>query len=417
MPRPRRRDRADSRTVRTLNFFTAVGDTFGAGVAGKEFSIALSAEVDVRLSIVPPASGDWRSRLSSLADVHALEALAAKPLSRHAASFVRGAPLARRWQCPDDWPRRTDGASPSEPRRGIFVGHVFCEFERLLPEEVAFLAEADVITTGSDWAAAVLRDHGLERAATVHQGVELELFSPTAGPVARPRDLEGKFLVFSGGKYEFRKGVDLTIAAFAAFAARHDDAVLLINAYNPWPWSQHGLAASKHFHFAPVERYPDDFARVLAINDISAHQVRILAPGPRQELAKVMAMSDCGVFPIRCEAGTNHFLMEFMASGRPAIATYSTGLTDIVRPHVNCLGLTPQTAVVPALDRPDHRRGSWTEPAMEDIVTALETLYDSETLRARLGAAAAADMRRFSWPCCATRLLEVIDHAELSRDV
>lgn len=396
---------------RTLNFFTPVGDSFGAGIAGKGFALALAERVDLRLAIVSPPDVPWQSWMSSPEEIRALEAVAEKAVSREASSFVRGAPMARRWYCPDSWPRRGSTLGNGN-RSGAFVGHVFCEFERLLPEEIEFLRRADWITTGCDWATRVLLDHDLERVATVHQGVELDLFRPPDTPVTRPPDLEGKFLVFSGGKYEYRKGVDLTIAAFAAFAQRHADALLLINAFNPWSWSQRGLAVSPHFLFAPVRTYPDDFARVLVMNGIPSDRFRILEPGPRADLARTMAMSDCGLFPVRCEAGTNHFLMEYMACARPAIATYTSGLLDILHDRLNCVALTSFRQVLPAITAAEAQRGLWNEPTVDEIVEALESLYRSEETRERLGRAAAQDMHPFAWSHCAERLLQVIDAAE-----
>lgn len=401
---------------RTLNFFTALGDEFGAGIAGKGFALALAdLGVDVRLDVSSAADVTWRARISSSAEVDALELLTLRAVAPEAASFVRGAPLTRRWLCPADWPRR-DAVGPTGALRGAFVGHVFCEFERLFPEEVEFLEQADVITTGCDWATRVVMDHGMTRVVTLHQGVETEIFQPFTDPIARPPALEGKFLVFSGGKYEYRKGVDLTIAAFAAFAQRHTDVILLINAYNPWPWSQGGLRLSRHFEFAPVRSYPADLARVLVRNGIPPDRFVVLEPGSRADLARTMSMSNCGLFPIRCEAGTNHFLMEYMACGRPAIATYSTGLLDILRPGYNSVGLEGVREVQPALERGETQRGHWSEPSLEEIVEGLEQLYRSEATCQRLGRLAAEDMRAFAWTHSAARLLRIIESADVMRD-
>jgi len=401
---------------RKLNFFTAVGDSFGAGIAGKGFALALAEKVDLRLSIFSSPGFDLATQVHSRAEVAALRLLAAKPVARESASFVRGAPSSRRWLCPADWPRRpgTVAADSSVRRdgRGPFIAHVFFEFERLLREEIAFLNEADVVTTASDWATHVLLDHGVRQVATVHQGVELDIFHPLPPDSHRPPDLDGKFLVFSGGKYEYRKGTDLVIAAFAAFAERHRDAVLLINAFNPWTWTQSGLAHSPHFQFAPVAAYPSDLARVLVANGIPADRFRVLVPGDRTELARTMAMSDCGLFPIRCEGGTNHFLMEFMASGRPLIATHTTGLRDILRPGANCVALESLGHVAPNVATPDSERGTWQEPTVDEIVAALEFLYEHRGAGNRLARAGLTDVYHFDWPRRATRLLEIIDAAE-----
>jgi glycosyltransferase involved in cell wall biosynthesis len=391
-----------------------VGDSYGAGVAGKGFALALAEKVDLRLSIFSPPGFDLAASVSSPADVAALRALAAKPVARDAASFVRGAPSSRRWLCPDDWPRRRPGQSLDEDVRGLFVAHIFFEFERLTPAEIDWLGEADLVTTASDWATRVLREHGIARVATAHQGVELDVFHPPVSAPRRPPDLDGKFLVFAGGKYEYRKGTDLAIASFAAFRQRHSDAVLVINAFNPWPWTQAGLAHSPHFRFSPIENYPQDLERILISNGIPPDGFRVLSPSPRTELAAVMAATDCGLFPIRAEGGTNHFLMEYMACGRPLVATYTTGLTDILRPGENCIALRSLRPVPANLAQPQPERGHWHEPSLEAIVAALELLYSSREHGEQLARQGLIDIQRFSWPRRADRLLELI--ADRKRD-
>ena len=47
--------------------------------------------------------------------------------------------------------------------------------------------------------------------------------------------LPGRFVVFSGGKLELRKGQDIVVAAFRAFVERHPDAVLVNAWHNAWP--------------------------------------------------------------------------------------------------------------------------------------------------------------------------------------
>jgi len=400
---------------RTLNFFTAVGDSFGAGIAGKGFALSLAKQVDLRLSIFSLPGFDLGSQVHSPAEAAELRALAAKPLVPEFASFVRGAPSSRRWLCPQDWPRRGPaGMAPIQPR-GMFVAHVFFEFDKLLPEEISFLEQADVVTTASDWATRVLYAHGLRQSATVHQGVELDIFHPHDRNVERPADLQGKFLVFSGGKYEYLKGTDLVIAAFSAFAQRRRDAVLLINAFNPWAWTQASLAHSPHFRFSPVQSYPSDLVRVLVDNGVPANRFRVLVPGPRPTLARTMAMSDCGLFPIRCEGGTNHFVMEFMACGRPLITTFSTGLADLLVPGENCVGLRQLQPVPANLVQPDPARGTWHEPSIDEIVAALEFLYESREVGERLARRGLVDIQRFAWPACAEHLLTLIDSLQRDR--
>ena len=392
----------------SLNFFTTLGDSYGAGIAGKGFAIALSDRVDLRLSIDMPSDFELELQIDSLEEAASLRALAAKPVSIGFPSFVRGSIASRHWSCPIDWPRKIISQSRRDEGRAPFVSHIFFEYEHLTKSEIDWLGESDLVTSGSNWASRVLVDHGMKNAATVHQGVELKTFHPLEIPTNRSPELAGKFLVFSGGKFEHRKGTDLVMAAFSRFRERHRDAVLLINAYNPWPATQLGLAYSPHFHFSPIHKYPSDLEKLLIANGIPSESFQVLCPSSRRELATVMASSDCGLFPIRCEGGTNHFLMEYMACGRPIIATYTTGLTDILRPERNCIGLQSFRSVPVTLLKPQPERGSWREPTIDEIVAALERLYASRELGERLAQEGLIDIRRFAWPQCAGRLLDVI---------
>lgn len=398
----------EKESQRSLNFFTALGDSYGAGIAGKGFAIALSNRVDLRLSIATPTDFELAQQIDSPGEVALLRALVAKPVSIKFPSFVRGSIATLRWSCPNDWPRRITCQSPCDKSRAAFVSHIFFEYEHLTRREIDWLGESDVVTSGSDWASQILADHGMKNVATVHQGVELETFRPLKFPTIRVPEFDGKFLVFSGGKFEHRKGTDLVIAAFSRFREQHRDAVLLINAYNPWPLTQSGLAYSPHFHFSPVHKYPSDFEKLLIDNGIPSESFQVLCPSSRKELATVMASSDCGLFPVRCEGGTNHFLMEYMACGRPIIATYTTGLMDILRPDQNCIGLQSFQSIPVTLLKPQPERGNWNEPTIDEIVAALERLYLSRELGDQLVHAGLLDIQRFAWPQCADHLLDVI---------
>jgi glycosyltransferase involved in cell wall biosynthesis len=392
-------------TVTGLNFFTNVGDHYGAGVAGKGFALALAGKLDLRLALAQPLPQDKVPKHGDPGEWQLLQRLSRKPPDPSLPSFVRGAPMARRWLCPEQWPRR---GARSSVQRAPFVAHVFFEFEKLMPDEVAFLREADVVTSGSSWAEQVLAAHGLP-AATIHQGVNLTVFHP--GESERPEHLRDRFVVWSGGKYEYRKGWDLVIAAFARFVQRRPDAFLIANAWNPWPATQAGLAHSPHFEFSPVERYPEDMGQVLIDNGIPEDSFELLSPSSRSQLARAMRRADCGLFPIRAEGGTNHFLMELMACGKPVIATHTTGLTDILRPGENCLALQELRAVTPNIVGPERDRGTWLEPTVAEIVAALDSLYGSADTRARLARGGLETIAGFAWDRCADRLLQVIGEA------
>jgi glycosyltransferase involved in cell wall biosynthesis len=111
------------------------------------------------------------------------------------------------------------------PARVIFFEDSF------LADAAAVAAEYDLLIAGSSWGEAVLRARGVRNVATVFQGVDPSLFHPAP----RAGTLDGRFAVFSGGKLERRKGQDLVVLAFRAFAERHKNAVLVTSWHSPWP--------------------------------------------------------------------------------------------------------------------------------------------------------------------------------------
>jgi glycosyltransferase involved in cell wall biosynthesis len=103
------------------------------------------------------------------------------------------------------------------------LGTVFFEREALGPKAREALAPHAAIIAGSSWNAGVLRAHGAPTVELVLQGIDPALFHPAPRRGLFP----GRFVVFSGGKLEVRKGQDNVIAAWRSFAARHPDALLI----------------------------------------------------------------------------------------------------------------------------------------------------------------------------------------------
>jgi glycosyltransferase involved in cell wall biosynthesis len=218
------------------------------------------------------------------------------------------------------------------------IGVIFFE-EPLSDEAIEKAKRYDIIITGSTWNENVLRGHGIEHVKTIFQGVDRSLFHP-----APKRNLfPGKFLIFSGGKAEPRKGQDLVVAAFRIFAERHKDAMLVTAWHSPWPKLRDGMDL-----------------------DLSSVADRVIDIGalPNGQMAPVYRECDVALFPNRAEGGTNLVAMECIACGVPTIVSACTG-------HEDLLGLS---GVMPLSDwqqRPDLW-SEWGECSVEEIVEALE---------------------------------------------
>lgn len=268
----------------------------------------------------------------------------------------------------------------------------FTFFEETAIDDGAINAAArfDGMRTGSDWNRDHLISRGLKDVVCVHQGVDSETF--------RPRDASdrfaGRFVIFSGGKLEYRKGQDLVVAAFKAFHARHSDALLVTVWQNPWPDSVGTLTESIHLKGLPVTG--GDPAKTLpawttteGIADGAHIDFGVVG---NSALPELLREADAAVFPNRCEGGTNLAAMECMASGIPCVMSMNTGHLDIAAAD-NCFPLTRQT---PLAD-PQARRLGWGESDVEEIVERLEEIYtDRAEATARANQAVAA-MRLMSW--------------------
>ncbi|MFH1148448.1 MAG: glycosyltransferase family 4 protein [Pseudomonadota bacterium] len=288
---------------------------------------------------------------------------------------------------------------PVEPRaRGRFnIGYTFFERSVLAREDVDNARQAfDVIVAGSTWCENVLRTHGLHNTCTIIQGVDRALFNPCGNDKSILRD---RFVVFSGGKFEFRKGQDLVIRAFKVLQDRHEDVLLVAAWYNPWNFSLQTMSISPHITFKfEGEEYRSAMEKLITINGIDGRKVVVLPPKPNATMAAVYKNTDCGIFPNRCEGGTNLVLMEYMACGKPAIVSNSSGHRDVAHEKNSCLlkNLKPVN-----ITEGNRLVAVWDEPDLDEIVDRMEWAYQNRGALDDLGRAAAQSMETLTWDSAA----------------
>lgn len=283
------------------------------------------------------------------------------------------------------------------------VGVTFFENPRLSEEAIGRARRLPRIVTGSSWNESILRGLGIDRVTTVLQGIDPTLFHPA------PRSglFADTFLVFSGGKLEFRKGQDLVLAAFREFARNHPDAVLVTAWHSPWPQAARSLDASGHA--GPVPMNPEgrvDVGRWALQNGIPAGQFLDLGSIPNAQLPPILREIDVAVFPNRGEGGTNLVAMECMACGVPTILSANTGHLDIADPDY-CFPLLTQGTVSPGGQSGPAISG-WGESSVDEIVEHLERIHSDRKEAARRGAAAASRLADLTWRHTAQALKRVV---------
>ena len=150
-----------------------------------------------------------------------------------------------------------------------------------------------------------------------------------------------------------------------------------------------------------------ELTHALVHETIGVDATRAIHLDPLQNplMARVYRNSDVGLFPNRCEGGTNLVLMEYMACGLPAIASFGSGHKDVLT-HENSLPLERlRQATVRDGDEPPK---IWHDAELEEIVEKLEWAYANRERLAELGRRAAQDMTRFTWAATARRFLELL---------
>jgi len=273
----------------------------------------------------------------------------------------------------------------------INIGYCFFEHELLA---YPFIAQAarywDHIVAGSSWCERHLRIGGMDRVSTILQGVDSSRFFRTP-----PRLDDGRFIVFSGGKFEFRKGQDIVIAAMRTFMERHDDVWLSCSWHNQWPLSIRTMEQSRLIDFL-WQDIPcmDLLYDTLRRNGLDPQRVLLHSPFDNSRMPLIYAESDIGVFPNRCEGGNNMVMCEYMACGRTVIASDRTGHADVITPD-NAFCLASYRPVTARID--NHETGHWLEGDPDELLDLLERAYCERQLVRDKGVQAALDMSRLSW--------------------
>jgi glycosyltransferase involved in cell wall biosynthesis len=283
------------------------------------------------------------------------------------------------------------------------IGMVFFESATIPAENIQKSQRFAVIIAGSTWNADVLMAHGLKNVRNCPQGVDLQRFKPGV----RERRYGERFVVFSGGKLEYRKGQDLVLAAFQRFHAKHPDSVLVTAWHSPWPQAARSIAMSTHVKAPPVVGANGrlDVLAWAAAQGLPQNAVVDLGVLRNTQTPALLREADVALLPSRCEGGTNLVAMECMASGVPVILSRNTGHLDLIRDD-NCYPLNLQIPIGAITGRKDLE--GWGESSVEEIVAQLDAAYTNRDDRVRRGEAAAAFMQDWGWPAQVGRFLEAI---------
>jgi glycosyltransferase involved in cell wall biosynthesis len=259
----------------------------------------------------------------------------------------------------------------------------------------------DLILGGSTWCRDRMLEKGVTNCEVLIQGVDTGLFFPIQRGAPQER-----FIIFSGGKFELRKGQDLVLRAVQILQKKYADIWLVNCWHNLWPASVRLMEHSRHirFKYHEKETWQQNMQRTYADNGLDPGRIVTFDLLPQHKQRDLYAQTHVGVFPNRCEGGTNLVLMEYMACAKPVIASYTSGHKDILTSE-NALRLTDMQNFN-LVGSSGQLMGRWQEPSLDELIAQLEYAYLHRELLQKVAAKAGTDLLKFSWKQTAQRLMQ-----------
>jgi glycosyltransferase involved in cell wall biosynthesis len=283
------------------------------------------------------------------------------------------------------------------------IGVTFFELG-LAPEAVKNAKAFSCVVAGSSWNTRVLQAYGVDSVRTVHQGFDPTYFHP--GPKANFFH-QDRFLIFSGGKAEYRKAQDIVLAAFKVFSDRHPEAMLVTAWYNPWPDAIRSLDWSELLNPVALNHARQiNIAEWASANGIRGDRVIDLGWVPNHKMPSILREMDVALFPNRAEGGTNLVAMECMACGLPVILSRNTGHSDIAIQDA-CYALEDQRQTRRGFAGYDGVPG-WGESQLDELLEKLEQVFHDRTEATRRGNNAARAIAELTWSTTAAKMKQII---------
>ncbi len=280
-------------------------------------------------------------------------------------------------------------------------GYTF--FENELTHSAAENAKQfDVILAGSSWCCQKLKEGKIKNTDVLIQGIDPNLFFPGG-----EKEDNNLFVIFSGGKFELRKGQDLVIKAFKILQQKYSDMILINAWYNLWSDVIASMQYSKYINFKMEgNNWQDKMESLFQANEIDSSKIFSLPLVPNGKMRELYLKSDVGLFPNRCEGGTNLVMMEYMACGKAVIASYNSGHKDILN-ESNSLQLKTMNDFR-LFDDEKNLIADWSEPELDEIIEHIEYAYNNREEIEKIGKTAGEHLKRFTWSDTADNLLKII---------
>lgn len=292
------------------------------------------------------------------------------------------------------------------------VGYGFIE-NNILAGKFSILANRiwDQIIAGSEWMASNI-DFGNSsfEVDVCIQGVNTSVFNYNGyNPKLKGLGDGDEFVVGSFGKFEYRKAQDIVIKAFKLFKLRHPEVKLVTSWGNPWSQTCLTMNQAEDSLVKGITE-EQNYSELLASEGIGKGAYKGYNGSNSPEfMAWLYRSCDVGLFPNRCEAGTNLCLMEALACGLPCIATNATGHADIVgREDYPCDELNLNGGKEYVANIGGVEVGDWHTPCMDEILSNLEYAYINRDELKKRRKAVSEFGSQFTWDKSAMQMANIL---------
>lgn len=191
---------------------------------------------------------------------------------------------------------------------GKYGALIFFETTKLKPVEINMINNLDVVFVASKWGRDILLQNNITIPIVVSPlAADTNVFFP----VVDPNKDKDKYIFINIGKWELRKGHDFLVQAFnAAFNDNDNVELWMLN---------HNIFLSKQ---------ENEIWQNLYSNSKLGSKIKILPRAQtHKDLAAIINLADCGIFPARAE-GWNNEILEVMAANKPIITTNYSAHTE-----------------------------------------------------------------------------------------
>lgn len=238
--------------------------------------------------------------------------------------------------------------------KGIHVGFPFFETNVLTTRAKHHISNVDNLFVASKWAKEVVLSNQIlsdEQIHVVPLGVDTNIFK------YHQVNNTNKCIFLNIGKIEKRKGHDVLIQAFNKAFENSDNVELWMMWDNPF------LKEEQKLEWINLYK-----------NSKLGNKIRFI---PRvqsnKEVARIINMSDVGVFPFRAEAW-NLEIIEFLACNKQIIATNYSGPTEfLTNKNANLLSVKSMESAIDNIWF--HGSGTWAEIDIDELVDHMRTLH------------------------------------------